>query len=251
MIDVRDVNVLFGHKEVLKGINLNINKGGITAIIGPNGAGKSTLISAMARITPIHSGEIEFDRQSVFTTPSTEMARKLAFMEQSNVVSARLSVQELLEFGRFPHHQGRPTNLDLLEVDKTIELFDLGAIADRLIDTLSGGERQRARAAMCYCQGTDYLLLDEPLNNLDIYYARQFMEVLRKVVDENGRTIVVVMHDINQAANYANDIIAVKDGQVVAHGSVAEVMNSQILKKVFGLDIPVKKIDEKYVCLHF
>jgi iron complex transport system ATP-binding protein len=129
--------------------------------------------------------------------------------------------------------------------------FDLTDLDERFIETLSGGQRQRVLLAMAFCQGTDYLLLDEPLNNLDMYYARQLMHSLRRIADEEGRTIVIVMHDINQAAAYADRIVAMKDGGIAASGPVDEVLNGETLEKVFGYRMPVENIRERKVVLHF
>ena len=184
-------------------------------------------------------------------TDSRALAKVLAILRQDTATTSRLRVRELVGFGRFPHHRGRLTAEDETLIDAALAKFDLTGLADRFIDTLSGGQRQRAMVAMTFCQGTDYLLLDEPLNNLDMFYARELMRSLRQIADENGRTIVVVIHDINQAAAYADRIVAMKDGQIVASGSPREVLTPATLEAVFGYSMPVYEISGMQVALHF
>ncbi|MDP3526117.1 MAG: ATP-binding cassette domain-containing protein [Hoeflea sp.] len=251
MISLETVSVSLSGTPVLHDISLDLPRGGITAVIGPNGAGKSTLVSAIARLTPLRSGRICVDGLDVFRAPTRNLAKILAVMPQDNAVAGRLRVGELVQFGRFPHHQGRPTQTDVALVEAALVTFDLWDIHDRFIDTLSGGQRQRARAAMCYAQGTDYMLLDEPLNNLDIYYARELMRTLRQVADTTGRSIVIVLHDLNHAAVHADRIIALRDGRVVADGPAAEVIRPDVLDAVFGFPIRVETISGKPISLHF
>lgn len=251
MIRIDKVSVSLSGTSILEDVTLELPKGGITALIGPNGAGKSTLLSAIARLVPLERGNITVDTLDVTHTPSAELARRMAIMPQDNVVAGRLRVKELVQFGHFPHHQGRPGPEDQKAVREALRLFDLEAIEDRFIDTLSGGQRQRARAAMCYSQGTDYLLLDEPLNNLDIFYARELMRTLRRIADDAGRTIIIVLHDLNHAAAHADRIVAMREGQIVADGPTQSVIVPDILKSIFGYEINVKTIAGKPISLHF
>lgn len=251
MIRIDDVSVALSGSPVLENISVKLTKGGLTALVGPNGAGKSTLLSAMARLVPLSSGRITVDRLDIAHADSSELARRLAIMPQDNVVAGRLRVGELVQFGRFPHHRGRPTAEDECAVRESLALFDLVGIQDSFIDTLSGGQRQRARAAMCYCQGTDFLLLDEPLNNLDIFYARELMRTLRDIADHAGRTIIIVLHDLNYAAAYADRIIGMRDGQIVADGPTQTIMQPDILQMIFGFEIEVKSLAGRPVSLHF
>jgi len=251
VIRLETVSVSLSGTQVLHDISLDLPRGGITAMIGPNGAGKSTLVSAIARLAPLGSGRITVDGLDVSRAPTRDLARLLAVMPQDNSVAGRLRVRELVQFGRFPHHQGRPKDADHALVDAALETFDLSDISDRFVDTLSGGQRQRARAAMCFAQGTDYILLDEPLNNLDIYYARELMRTLRHVADMTGRSIIIVLHDLNHAAIHADRIIALRDGRVVADGAPGAVIRPDVLDSVFGFPIRVETIDDKPVSLHF
>lgn len=251
MIHIENVSLTMGRAQILKSIDLQIPKGGITALVGPNGAGKSSLLSLIARLLPLQTGTISVDGLPVDKTSGRQLAKVLAILRQDTATASRLRVRELVGFGRFPHHRGRLTEEDRLLIDAALAQFDLADLADRFIDTLSGGQRQRAMVAMAFCQGTDYLLLDEPLNNLDMFYARELMRSLRRIADENGRTIVIVIHDINQAAAYADRIVAMKSGEVVASGTPHEVLKPETLEAVFGYSIPVHDIAGMRVALHF
>lgn len=239
MIDIRNVSLSHGGARVLHDITLTVPKGGVTALVGPNGAGKSSLLSLIARLQPLQDGQIAVDGLPVDRTPSRQLAKTLAVLRQNPAVGSRLRVKELVALGRFPHHRGRPSAEDHRIVAETLDEFDLTALADRFVETLSGGQRQRVLVAMTFCQGTDYVLLDEPLNNLDMYHARHLMRYVRRAADEKARTIIIVVHDINYAATYADRIVALKNGRLEAHGPTAEVLSPAMLEQVFGYKMPV------------
>nr|MCC5641304.1 ATP-binding cassette domain-containing protein [Nostoc sp. CHAB 5844] len=228
---IRIENVSFKHRTtpILTDVSLTIPKGGVVALIGPNGAGKSSLLSLVARLQALQTGTIDIDGLPVDTTPGRELARVIAILRQDTTVASRLKVRELVGFGRFPHGRGRLTEADHAIIDAAIAQFDLADLADRFIETLSGGQRQRALVAMVFAQGTDYLLLDEPLNNLDMKQAVSMMRLLRRAVDEFGKTIVLVLHDINFASSYSDHIVAMRDGRLVQQGSPAALMRSEVL----------------------
>lgn len=249
MIEIENVSLTLRGAAILTDVSLTLPKGGVTAIVGPNGAGKSTLLSLIARLRPLQAGRIAVDGLPVDRTPSRELAKTLAILRQDPGVATRLRVRELVGFGRFPHAQGRPTAEDKALVEAALGQFDLLGLAERFIDTLSGGQRQRALIAMAFCQGTDYLLLDEPLNNLDMRYARELMRRLRAVAND-GRTVIVVLHDINHAAAYADRIVAMRDGRIVAHGPPAEMLTPATLEAAFGYAMKVATIDGRPVALH-
>lgn len=250
MIAIENVSFAHGAAPILHDVSLDIPKGGVTAIIGPNGAGKSTLLSLVARLASPKSGRITVGGLPVDTTPSRELARTLAILRQDTTMASRLRVAELVGFGRFPHSRGRMTSEDRTIVAEALEQFDLTGLADRFIETLSGGQRQRALIAMTFCQATDYLLLDEPLNNLDMVYARELMRRIRDAADARGRTIVTVLHDINQAAAYADRIVAMRDGRIVGVGTPAEMITPGALEAAFGYPIRVACVEGKPVILH-
>ena len=242
MIEIESVTKSYGDVRVVDGVSLTIPAGGITSLIGANGAGKSTLLSIAARLLPADSGRVLVDGMDVARTPGPQLARRLAVLRQENAMTVRLTVRELVAFGRFPHSGGRLTAEDRRLVDEAIAWFELEPFADRHLDQLSGGQRQRAYVAMVLCQGTDYVLLDEPLNNLDMRHAVGMMRMLRRMASELGRTVVLVVHDINFASAYSDRIVAMRDGRVIADGPTAELMDPAVLRKVFDVEVDVHEI---------
>lgn len=250
MIEIQNVSLRLGDTQILQDVSLTMPKGGVTALVGPNGAGKSSLLSLIARLQPLQSGSISVDGLPVDTTPSRRLAKTLAILRQDPAVASRLKVRELVGFGRFPHQRGRIDANDLLLIEAALQQFGLMDLADRFLDNLSGGQRQRAMVAMAFCQGTDYMLLDEPLNNLDMLFARQLMRDLRAAADNDRRAVIVVLHDINHAAVYADRIVAMKAGRIVADGAPAEVLRPDVLAQVFGYDMNVIDVGGAPLVLH-
>lgn len=241
MIEIEGVSHRYGSEPVVRDLSLTLPKGGVTALIGPNGAGKSTLLSLMARLLPVRSGRISFDGLDVSRTPSKTLALKLAVLRQDTVLGTRLTVRDLVGFGRYPHCHGRPGPEDEREVAAALAQFDLDDLAGRFLDELSGGQRQRAFLAMTFAQATDYMLLDEPLNNLDLTYARALMRRLRMLADAHGRTVVVVLHDINYAAAWADRIVAMRGGGRIAAGTPDEVIRPDVLEAIYAERIEVTR----------
>ncbi|MEM9632840.1 MAG: ATP-binding cassette domain-containing protein [Pseudomonadota bacterium] len=250
MIEIENVTFHHGRSLILKDVSLTLEKGGITALIGPNGAGKSTLFALMARLLPLQSGSIAFDGMDIRRTASRDLAKKLAILRQDTHVASRISVRDMVGFGRFPHHQGRATRQDHEKVARALEIFDLTDLSNRFIDELSGGQRQRVLVAMAYAQDTEYLLLDEPLNNLDMHFARNLMHQLRDLADNHGKTIVVVLHEINYAAAHADTIVALKNGQVAVKSKTDTFMTEQNLEQVYDMPVRIRMIDGLKVALH-
>lgn len=242
MIEAAGVTKSYGATRVVDDVSLTIHGGGLTAIIGPNGAGKSTLLSIMARLIPMQHGRVTVDGLDVTTTRSDVLARRLAVLRQDNHVAARLTVRDLVAFGRYPHTRGRPTAGDKQHIDLAIERLGLADFENRFLDELSGGQRQRAFVAMVLCQDTDHLLLDEPLNSLDMKHAVEMMKLLRRAADTLGKTVVVVLHDINFAACYADRIVAMRQGRVVFDGTPEELMRREQLAAIYDMDIEVHVI---------
>ena len=176
---------------------------------------------------------------NVATTKSRDLAKVLSVLRQENHFVTRLTVRQLVGFGRFPHSRGRLTAKDIEIIEQAISFLRLEGIADRFIDELSGGQRQRAYVAMVLAQDTRYVLLDEPLNNLDMAHSVQMMQHMRRAAKELGRTIVIVLHDINFAATYADTIIAMKDGQVAASGSPEELFREEVLTEIFETPVEI------------
>ena len=251
MISIDNVSFQVDGTQILKNISLEIPKGGITALVGPNGAGKSTLFSLMARLQEFKQGQITIDGMDISKTANDEMAKKIAILRQENHITSRIMVKEMLMFGRYPYHKGRPTAEDKAIVEKTLKHFDLYELRGRYLTELSGGQRQRVMVAMVFCQTTDYLLLDEPLNNLDMYHSRKLMRQLRHIADDHERTIILVLHDVNYASAYADSIIGLKHGELVLHGKPNEVLNSTNLEKLFNVDAPVVDVDGHSMVMHY
>ena len=213
-------------------MDIEIPKAGFTSLIGPNGAGKSTTLLMIGRLLDMDEGQIQVANMDVSESKSKDLAKVLTILRQENHFVTRLTVRQLVGFGRFPYSKGRLTKEDEVIISKYIDFLDLTSLENRYLDELSGGQRQRAYVAMVLCQETEYVLLDEPLNNLDVARSVQMMEHLRRATNEFGRTILTVMHDINFAAKYSDKICAMKDGQIAAFGTVEEVMDSTLLTDI-------------------
>ncbi|ROR67328.1 ABC transporter ATP-binding protein [Agrococcus jenensis] len=241
MITLRGVRKDYGSEVSIGPVDLEIPRGGITALVGPNGAGKSTLLTMMGRLLSLDAGSIEIAGHDVTRTPSKRLATVVSILRQENHFVTRLTIRQLVALGRFPHSPGRLTPEDERHVSAAIDFVDLRELEHRYLDELSGGQRQRAYVAMVLAQDTEYVLLDEPLNNLDMRHSVQMMQHLRRAAEELGRTIVIVLHDINFAGHYADRICAVKDGQVVEFGTPDEVLTDEVLSRVF--DTPVQMVD--------
>lgn len=249
MITVQSVSHRIGKAAILHDLTLSIPRGKVTALIGPNGAGKSTLLSLIGRLMPLQQGRILVDGADVARTPSPDLARRLAILSQSNPLGSRLRVRELVGFGRWPHHQGRPGPADAAAVETALQAMDLLPLASRFLDELSGGQRQRAFIAMTLAQGADWLLLDEPLAALDMAHARSVMARLAALRDA-GQSVVVVLHDINHAAAWADHIVAMKHGRIAAQGAPASVCTAEVLGAIYEMELRVTDIDGKPVVLH-
>lgn len=243
MIDFVDVSKSYQDSTVLGPVSGTIADGGITSLVGPNGAGKSTLLTVIGRLLDPTTGSVRVGGMDIRTTKSAELAKSLSILRQENHITARLTVRELVGFGRFPHSKGRLTSQDADHVDKALEFLDLTQFEHRFLDQLSGGQRQRAFVAMVLAQDTKYVLLDEPLNNLDMKHSVSMMKQLRRAADELGKTIVLIIHDINFAAAYSDRIIALRNGVIVRHGTSEEMMQDDILSDVFDTSVRVHTIE--------
>jgi len=243
MININNVSHHIGKQQILHDISLSLPPAQVIALIGPNGAGKSTLFSLLARLQPLQAGQVSFgvedEARDIVSCEARTLAKTVAMLSQDNQVQGRLRVHELLMFGRYPYHQGRPTTNDQQQVDEIIERFELESLADRFLSTLSGGQRQRVLIAMIVCQDTPYLLLDEPLNNLDMYHSGRLMRELRTLSHQQQKTVVIVLHDINQAAQFADTVVTMKGGRVVATGRPVDVITQQTMKALYDVDVAV------------
>lgn len=224
MINLKQVSKSYNEKQVVKDINVTIGEQKLTAFIGPNGAGKSTVLSMISRLIAKDTGEIYLDHNEVKAWRSKELAKKLSILRQTNGISMQITVEELVSFGRFPYTKGKLTKNDQEIVAESLRHLGLEVLKKQTINTLSGGQLQRAYIAMILAQDTDYILLDEPLNNLDMNFAVQIMQILQQLVQDLGKTILIVLHDINFAASYADEIIAMKDGELFIQGKTNEII---------------------------
>ncbi len=251
MIQVKEISKFFGKKVVVDKVSVDIKRGKITSFIGPNGAGKSTLLSMVSRLLDADTGEVLLDSKDVKKLKSNDFAKRVSILKQSNFMNVRLTIRELVSFGRFPYSHGRLTDEDQKKVDEAIQYMNLEEIQHDYLDELSGGQRQRAFIAMVIAQDTEYVLLDEPLNNLDMKHSVQIMKILRKLVDELDKTVVIVLHDINFASVYSDYIVALKDGKIVKDGPTNEIINSESLKEIYDMDIPIQEMNSCRICVYF
>ena len=247
MIQVSSLTKRYGRTVVVDDVSIDLQPGGLTSIIGANGAGKSTVLSMIARLLPMDGGAVVVDGMDVATTPGNALARRLSILKQDNHLAVRLTVQDLVAFGRYPHSRGRLTVHDRRKIADAMDYLELGPVASRYLDELSGGQRQRAFVAMVLCQDTDYVLLDEPLNNLDMKHSVGMMQMLRRTADELGKTVVLVVHDINFASCYSDHIVAMKDGRILCHGSPEEIIEPGHLREIYDIDVAVEVIGGKRI----
>lgn len=251
MITVSNLSKSYGAKKVVQNVSLNISEGKITSFIGPNGAGKSTVLSMMSRLMKADEGEVVIQGKKLSEWKSNELSKVLAILKQSNHLSVRLTVRDLVAFGRFPHSGNHLNDEDHQKIETALEYMELMPLQDRYLDELSGGQNQRAFIAMILAQDTDYIFLDEPLNNLDMKHSVQIMKLLRKITDELGKTVVLVIHDINFASSYSDEIVALKDGEVKASGSVDEIIQKDVLESIYEMNFEIQELNGKKVCVYF
>ena len=250
-IEIRNITKSYGSKKVVDNVSVTIPTGKITSFIGPNGAGKSTVLSIMSRLLNADSGEIYLNGELLNRKKSSDIAKQLAILKQTNNINLRLTIEDLVAFGRFPYGKGNLTQTDRTFIDNAIAYMNLDDIRHQYIDNLSGGQRQRAYIAMTLAQDTDYILLDEPLNNLDMKHSVQIMQVLRKLATELNKTVVIVIHDINFASCYSDYIVAMKNGKLVHQGEVNHIMQSPVLQDIYDMTIPIQDIDDHKIAVYF
>ncbi|MBB1149823.1 ATP-binding cassette domain-containing protein [Myroides sp. NP-2] len=251
MIQVNQVSKSYGEKLILNQVCVSFPKGKISCFIGGNGTGKSTLLSIISRLVSRDKGEINLLNKEVLSYTNEDFAKRLAILKQSNSPNIRLIIKELVSFGRFPHSKGRLKKEDHQKIEESIAFMGLKDIEDQFIDELSGGQRQRAFLAMVLAQDTEYILLDEPLNNLDMKHSVEIMKTLRELADKFQKTIVIVVHDINYAAAYADYIAAVKNHQILYFGPTNEVITEEKMKDVFDIDMKIIDNGDHKVCVYF
>ncbi|MFC7321594.1 ABC transporter ATP-binding protein [Halobacillus campisalis] len=251
MVNVMNVWKHYGTKPVVDDVSISIPKGKITTFIGPNGAGKSTLLSMISRLITKDDGEVRIENQEIGHWKTEELSKKISILKQSNHIHLRLTVRELISFGRFPYSRGRLTEEDEDKIEQALEFVALQDMQDKYLDQLSGGQRQRAYIAMVIAQDTEYVLLDEPLNNLDMNHSVQVMKTLSRLVRELGKTVVLVVHDINFASCYSDYIVAMKEGRIVEEGSTEKMIEPEVLNSIYDMDIDIHTINNQKICVYF
>lgn len=251
MISVRNIHKAYRAKTVLDQINVEFPAAQVTSLIGPNGAGKSTLLMMLAQLSQPDQGEIVLGQRNISQITKAEYAKHVATLRQSPGLNLRMTVEELVAFGRFPHSRGHLNAQDQQIITESLAFLGLEELRHAYVDELSGGQRQMAHLAMTIAQQTDLLLLDEPLNNLDMKHAVQLMRALRRLCDEQGRTVILVIHDINFAANYSDHIVALKHGKLCFSGPTPQVMTAQLLGDLYELDFVIDRSEHGYICRYF
>lgn len=251
MIAVRNITKRYGDKRVVDRVDLDIPKGKIIAFIGSNGAGKSTLISMISRTLKKDGGDIFIDDKELKEWKSSDLSKRLSILKQSNFLNIRLTVRELVSFGRFPYSKGKLNEDDIRHIESAINYMGLSELQGRYLDELSGGQRQMAYIAMVIAQDTEYIFLDEPLNNLDMKHSVLIMKVLKRLVKELGKTIMVVIHDINFVSCYADYVVAMKDGRIIKQGKTSQIIENETLYDIYGMDINIQNYSGKNICLYY
>ena len=250
-MNIMDLIKNYDGKTVVDSVSFEIPKGKVLSLIGPNGAGKSTVMGMISRLIAKDSGMVQLEGKDLAQWKSKELAKKLSILTQHNNIQMKLTVRELVAFGRFPHSGSRLTEEDNEMIDKAISYMELQEIQDRFIDELSGGQRQRAYIAMVIAQDTEYVLLDEPTNNLDIYHASNMMRTVRRLCDELGKTVIMVLHEINYASFYSDYVCALAGGKIAKFGKVEEVINKKTLSDIYRVDFEMIHVDGKPLSVYY
>ncbi|MDV4150326.1 ABC transporter ATP-binding protein [Clostridium sp. AL.422] len=254
-ISVKNLSVAYDNNTIIEDMNLKIPKGEISIIIGANGCGKSTLLKTIARINKPKSGDIFINNKNIKKIKEKNIAKEVAFLPQGPVCPSGLTVKELVAYGRFPHQKmiGGLTAHDKEIIDWAINETGLSEFASREVESLSGGQRQRAWIAMVLAQETDIIMLDEPTTYLDMSYQLEVLEVLEKLNKQKNITVVIVLHELNNACRFADNIIGLKKGKIICEGRPLDVINKENLKEIYGIDANLQKSENgKYpICMEY
>lgn len=240
-------------RNLLEPLDLTLPSRRVVGLIGHNGSGKSTLVKLLARQQPCSAGSIRFEGKALDEWSGRAFARKVAYMPQQTPAAAGMLVRELVALGRYPWHGalGRFTGVDRAKVAEAMALTDVERFAERLVDTLSGGERQRVWLAMLIAQDAECLLLDEPISALDIAHQLEVLALVHRLAAERGLGVVLVLHDVNMAARFCDEIVALHSGRLIARGTPGEIMNPATLEKIYGIPMGVMPHPETGLPLSF
>ncbi|NEW42907.1 ABC transporter ATP-binding protein [Nocardia cyriacigeorgica] len=235
------VTLGYGERVIVDGLSLDIAPGVITTVIGPNGCGKSTLLRSLGRLLKPSNGQVLLDGKAISSMKTKDVARIVGMLPQTPVAPEGLTVADLVSRGRHPHQSWirQWSATDESEVLAALEQTGIADLADRALDELSGGQRQRAWISMALAQGTDILLLDEPTTYLDLAHSLEVLDLVDQLHDELGRTVVMVLHDLNLAIRYSDQLIVMRDGRIIATGAPADIIDAELLREVFGLEATV------------
>lgn len=236
-MNAKNISIGYGDNTIVKDLNLSIIPNKITSLIGANGSGKSTILKAMSRLIKINHGEIIIDGKNINELNTKYIAQKLAILPQNPFAQTGITVKDLVSYGRFPRQKGmgKLSKEDLKMIDWSLKVTGMLEFKDRYLDQLSGGQRQRAWISMALAQDTDFLFLDEPTTFLDMGHQLEVLKLLKKLNEDEKKTIVMVVHDLNHAARFSHNIIAIKKGEIVCNGTPEEVMREEIFEEVFGV----------------
>lgn len=251
-IQAENIQVSYDNRIIIDELSTSIPKGNITTIIGANGCGKSTLLKALTRIIPVQEGTIYLDGQAISQLPTKEVAKKLALLPQVLEATEGISVYELVSYGRFPHQNGlgHLTDQDREKINWALEVTQTAPYARFPVDDLSGGQRQRVWIAMALAQDTDTIFLDEPTTYLDLNHQLEVLELLKELNQSRQKTIVMVLHDVNLSARFSDYMIAMKEGDIRYHGSVSNMMTTEILRDIFSIEPQLMQVaDQDYPIL--
>ena len=237
-ISVKNLCVSYENNNIIENMDLSIPKGKITIIIGANGCGKSTLLKTISRINKPQNGDIFINNKNIKNIKEKNIAKEVAFLPQGPICPSGLTVRELVAYGRFPHQKmiGGLNSHDKEVIDWAIKETGLSEFSDREVENLSGGQRQRAWIAMTLAQETEIIMLDEPTTYLDMSYQLEVLEVLQKLNKEKNITVVIVLHELNNACRFADNIVGLKKGKIICEGRPIDVINKETLKKIYGID---------------
>lgn len=254
-ICVKNLTVAYENNTIIENMNLSLPKGKISIIIGGNGCGKSTLLKTISRINKPVSGDIFINQKNIKKIKEKDIAREVAFLPQGPVCPSGITVRELVAYGRFPYQKmiGGLNSHDKEVIDWAIEQTGLSEFVDREIENLSGGQRQRAWIAMTLAQETEIIMLDEPTTYLDLSYQLEVLEILQKLNKEKNITVVVVLHEINNAFRFADYIVGLKKGKIICEGRPIDVINKETLKAIYGIEAELKKSEtgDYPVCIEY
>ena len=246
VFDIKGLTFSYGTNEVIKGLDLSIKQGKVTTLIGANGCGKSTLFNLITKNLRPNSGEIRLEGKDISQVKLKDFARQVAIVHQYNTAPADISVEKLVAFGRTPYHGfGSPSNSeeDEEKIKRALEITNTEKLKDKAMAQLSGGQKQRVWIAMALAKDTKILFLDEPTTYLDIRYQLQILKLVRKLNEEYGMTVIMVLHDINQSLYYSDEIVAMKDGRITAQGKPEEIITSKLIKNVYDVELGISAVN--------